>query len=82
MRLQLGQWNGPLKGGSLDVLCHQQRNLQDPLGTAVLKQARAMHKLLRAWPTNLLGQLKSAGRTSWMRLQDAAGKQLLDPWPP
>ena len=47
-------------------------HLQDPQDVAVERQLKAMHQLVRAWPEKQRGELMSAWRVSWRRLQAAA----------
>lgn len=63
------------KGGSTDIVFDQQAKLQDPRDTAIERQLKAMHQLIQAWPIAQRGELVSAWRVSWKRLQAAA-----QPW--
>ena len=60
------------KKGSPDVVFDQHPHLQDPQDLAVERQLKAMHQLIRAWPAAQRGELMSAWRISWRRLQAAA----------
>ena len=73
LRQQLARHGGLQKKGSVDIVFDQHAHLQDPKDTAVERQLKAMHQLVRAWPANQRGELMSAWRVSWRRLQTAAG---------
>ena len=72
LRQQLGRHGGLQKKGNVDIVFDQHGHLQDPKDTAVERQLKAMHQLIRAWPDNQRGELMSAWRVSWRRLQVAA----------
>ena len=72
LRQQLGRHGGLQKKGNVDIVFDQHCQLQDPQDTAVERQLRAMHQLIRAWPASQRGELMSAWRVSWRRLQAAA----------
>ena len=72
LRHQLARHGGLQKKGSVDIVFDQSPSLQDPRDTAVERQTKAMHQLVRAWPESQKGELMSAWRVSWRRLQTAA----------
>ena len=43
--------------GNVDIVFDQHGHLQDPKDTAVERQLKAMHQLIRAWPDNQWGEL-------------------------
>ena len=57
LRLQLARHSGLQKGGNVDIVFDQHSHLQDPLDTAIERQLKAMHQLVRAWPTAQEGEL-------------------------
>ena len=56
----------------MDIVFDQHGKLQDPRDTAIQRQLKAMHQLLQAWPPAQRGELVSAWRLTWRRLQAAA----------
>lgn len=72
LRHQLARRGGLQKKGSVDIVFDQRPTLQDPKDTAVERQLKGMHQLVRAWPESQRGELMSAWRVSWRRLQAAA----------
>ena len=72
LRQQLARHGGLQKKGSVDIVFDQHVHLQDPQDVAVERQLKAMHQLVRAWPEKQRGELMSAWRVSWRRLQAAA----------
>ena len=72
LQQQLARDGGLQKGGSTDIVFDQNAKLQDPRDTAIERQMKAMHQLLQAWPAAQRGELASAWRVSWKRLQAAA----------
>ena len=56
----------------MDIVFDQHGKLQDPRDTAIERQLKAMHQLLQAWPLAQRGELVSAWRLTWRRLQAAA----------
>ena len=72
LRQQLARHGGLQKKGSVDIVFDQHGHLQDPQDTAVERQLKAMHQLVRAWPPHQRGELMSAWRVSWRRLQAVA----------
>ena len=57
LRQQLGRLGGLQKKGNVDIVFDQHGHLQDPKDTAVERQLKAMHQLIRAWPDNQRGEL-------------------------
>ena len=72
LQRQLARRGGLQKGGSTDIVFDQQSKLQDPRDTAIERQMKAIHQLMQAWPVAQRGELASAWRVSWKRLQAAA----------
>ena len=72
LQQQLAGHGGLQKGGSTDIVFDQHAKLQDPRDTAIERQMKAMHQLIQAWPAAQRGELASAWRVSWKRLQAAA----------
>ena len=80
LRQQLGRLGGLQKKGNVDIVFDQHGHLQDPKDTAVERQLKAMHQLIRAWARQSAGGARAGCPGGDCRRPHTLGLLLLDLW--